>query len=228
MGVVLKSRLLGSLLSLALIGLWSGSALAAPADPAIVEARKHFEDGTKAFNLGEFDRAVKEYKAAYNAKPDPVFLYNIAQAYRLGNDLPQALFFYRSFLRNQPNTPNRHEIESRIEQLEAQVAQKSTPAPAPTPAAPTPPETPPAPAPMPAPVPAVSPPAPSPVAAVSTTPSPPPKKPLYKKGWFWGVVVGAIVVAGGVGAGVGVALTRSGAPSSELGTQKVFLLGGAR
>ena len=107
----MKLKWLGVVLAVGLLGT---AAQAAPPDAAVVEARKHFEDGTKAFNLGEFDRAIAEYKAAYNAKPDPVFLYNIAQSYRLSNDLSQALFFYRSFLRNQPNTPNRKEIEERI------------------------------------------------------------------------------------------------------------------
>src|SRR5262245_20698693 len=54
-------------------------------------ARKHYAEGTKAFNLGEFQRAITEYRAAYNAKPDPVFLYNIAQAYRLAGDLTNSL-----------------------------------------------------------------------------------------------------------------------------------------
>ncbi len=124
------------------------------------QARKHFEEGTKAFNLGEFQRAVTEYKAAYNAKPDPVFLYNIAQAYRLANDLTNALFFYRSFLRNAPDAPNRREVDGRIRTLEQQLAQQHalTQAPPNTPMGPSatttpPPATKPAPEPEPAPAP---------------------------------------------------------------------------
>jgi len=90
-------------------------------DPKAAEARAHYEEGTKAFNLGEYPRAVTEFKAAYNAKPDPLLLYNIAQSFRLGGDAAQALFFYRSFLRNMPATPNRKEVEGRIRTLEKQV-----------------------------------------------------------------------------------------------------------
>ena len=211
---------------------------AAPPDPAIVEARKHFDDGTKAFNLGEFERAVSEYKAAYNAKPDPVFLYNIAQSYRLANDLAQALFFYRSFLRNQPNTPNRKEIEERIRQIETQIAQQKTittspptttvppgtmiaptPEVAPTPTPPHPPEV--------APTPTTT------VTQLAVTPttsadiSSAPRRtdrPVYKKGWFWGAIVGGVVVVG-LGVGLGIGLTRGpNSPSSDLGNQKIFAL----
>ena len=94
-------------------------------DPKSAEARAHYEEGTKAYNLGEYPRAVTEFKAAYNAKPDPLLLYNIAQSFRLGGDATQALFFYRSFLRNMPGSPNRKEVEGRIRTLEKQIEKQA-------------------------------------------------------------------------------------------------------
>src|SRR5215475_250289 len=88
------------------------------------ELKRHFESGSKAFNLGEFKRAVEEYKAAYNIRPDPVFLYNIAQAYRLDGNLQQALFFYKGYLNNSPHAPNRKEVEGRIHELDRQIAEQ--------------------------------------------------------------------------------------------------------
>src|SRR5438876_481729 len=76
-------------------------------------ARKSYEEATKAYDLGDFKRAVEGYKAAYEAKPDPVLLYNIAQSYRLAKDFEQAIFFYRSFLRRMPDAPNRDDVEAR-------------------------------------------------------------------------------------------------------------------
>lgn len=98
-------------------------------DPQAAEARRHYEEGTKAFNLGEYPRAVTEFKAAYNAKPDPLLLYNIGQSFRLGGDAAQALFFYRSFLRNMPTAPNRKDVEGRIRALEKQVEEQKRDAP---------------------------------------------------------------------------------------------------
>jgi hypothetical protein len=113
---------------LALIAASSPSAAQAAspgADEALsAEAKRHYEEGTKAFNLAEFPRAVAEFKAAYNAKPDPLLLYNIAQAFRLGADEAQALLFYKSFLRNMPDAPNRKEVEAKIRTLEKVVAEQ--------------------------------------------------------------------------------------------------------
>jgi hypothetical protein len=206
------------------------AARAASAQPtnAGPEARRHFEEGTKAFNLGEFQRAVTEYKAAYNAKPDPVFLYNIAQAYRLGSDLANALFFYRSFLRNAPETPNRAEVERRIAALEKQIAEQKALATAPpnsavAPGTQPPPSTPEAavePKPEPRPEPAAPPP-PSPAPVIVVASAPPPT-PVYKRWWLW-TIVGVAVVGVGVGVGVGVAESGGGntIPSTHFGNTQV-------
>ncbi len=91
------------------------------------EAKKAYMDGTKYYNLGDFTKAIEHYKRAYELKPDAVFLYNIAQSYRLSNDFTQALFFYKSFLRNLPDAPNRAEVERRITEMEdAQAKAKAT------------------------------------------------------------------------------------------------------
>jgi len=143
-------------------------------DPAAVEARRHYEEGTKAFNLGEFPRAIAEFKAAYNAKDDPSLLYNIAQSFRLEGDAAQAVFFYRSFLRNMPTAPNRREVEGRIHTLEKQLEDQKKEEQKKEAAAPV------APVPDPAPVPPVvapapvAPPAPEPPPATATIPAAPP------------------------------------------------------
>lgn len=112
------------LLAAALLSL----ALAAPslADRGS-DARHHFDEGSKAYDLGDFERAIVEYKAGYEAKPDPVFLFNIAQCYRLARNLEQSLFFYRRFLLRAPEATNRGVVEARIADIERQLAaQKAT------------------------------------------------------------------------------------------------------
>jgi tetratricopeptide (TPR) repeat protein len=178
-------------------------------------AKRHFEEATKAFRLGEFSRAVEEYRAAYNAKPEPPILYNIAQAYRLAGNLEQALFFYRSYLHTLPTAENRAEVTERIAAIDQQLkAEKAVTTKPPNTLAP--------------------------VAPIETVPIPPPeanekaassrpvvveeapRRPLVKSWWLWTTVgVAAAGIALGVGLGVGLSGPAE-APASGLGAAKVF------
>lgn len=98
---------------------------AARADEGDVnEARDHYKRGTKAFELGSYEEAIKEYAAAYRLRDDPALLYNLGQASRLGNHPAEALRFFRMFLIKVPATPNRSEVEAKIEELQQIVDQQ--------------------------------------------------------------------------------------------------------
>ena len=86
------------------------------------KASEAYKEGTAAFNLGQWDKAIEAWQRGYKLKPDSVFLYNIAQAYRKAGDLDQAVFFYKNFLRNTSNAPNRDEVAGWIDQLEKEIA----------------------------------------------------------------------------------------------------------
>jgi tetratricopeptide (TPR) repeat protein len=118
-------------------------------------AKEHWERGTRFYDIGKYDDAIKEFEAAYEAKSDPAFLYNLAQSHRLAGHTNEALRLYRTYLRYVPKAPNRGDIEDRIKELEKAAADKpatepSTPATTPpattggTGAQPTTPSTPPA------------------------------------------------------------------------------------
>lgn len=77
-------------------------------------AAEQYQRGITRYNLGEFDAAVVEFKAAYELSQEPDLLFNIAQAYRLGDDYKQALFFYDAYLRLRPDAANRTDVEARI------------------------------------------------------------------------------------------------------------------
>src|SRR5262249_37006264 len=79
-----------SLLALVAV-LLAGVPHATAAETGSETAKRYFEEGTKHFQLGEFDEAIESYRAGFKAKSDPIFLYNIAQAYRLKHDFQNAL-----------------------------------------------------------------------------------------------------------------------------------------
>jgi tetratricopeptide (TPR) repeat protein len=171
-------------------------------------ARKAYSEGSRYYNLNQYAEALEAFKRAYWNYEEPSFLYNIAQCHRALKHKSEAIDFYRGYLRNAPTTPKRAEVERLIAELDAALAQEKA-------VAKSPPE-----GTLPAPTATASPPTTSaPPDAVVTTTAPPAKteKPLWKRGWLWGVVAGAAVVAAGVAIGVGVATSSPKDPSPSLG-----------
>jgi tetratricopeptide (TPR) repeat protein len=185
-----------------LLSLVTLPALAAEPAP---DAKELYRRATAQYNIGHFKEAAEEYERVFEMHPDPVLLYNIAQAYRLAGGLEEkALFFYKSFLQRAPKAPNRAEVVGRIQDLEKVLEdRKLHPKPAePVPmATPKPAETRPAPAP-----PVVQ---PAQLSGKSERPTP-----VYKKWWLW-TIVGGVVVAGVV---VGVAVGVTSQPPEFVAT----------
>jgi hypothetical protein len=100
---------------------------AAPAQAQDAEkARQLFQQGSKYYDLGQFDKAIEAWQQGYDQKPDPGFLYNIAQAYRQKQDAAKAIFFYKGYLRNSPKAHNRAEVEQKIAALQKQAGDTGT------------------------------------------------------------------------------------------------------
>lgn len=159
-------------------------------------ARTHYKKGTRAFELGHYSEAIKEYEAAYEAKDDPALLYNIGQAYRLSGNNAEALRAYKMYLHRLPEAGNADEVRGRILELQKTIdeqhAKPSIPA--------APPATEPATPPTTTPVPAVH---------ELANAQPPPvdhPRPVYKKWWFW--TTAGVVVAGGLAVGLAVGLAK--------------------
>jgi len=113
----MRQRKLAAALALVLAA-GSSSVARGSADVAI-EARQHFELGQKYFTAGDYEAAIGEFKRAYVISPAPGLLFNIAQAYRARKDNEQALFFYRSYLTEDPYATERDYVEARIDELRA-------------------------------------------------------------------------------------------------------------
>jgi tetratricopeptide (TPR) repeat protein len=89
-----------------------------------VAARAHFLSGQQYFDNGRYSEALHDFEEAYSLSQRAGFLYNIALCHeRLAHD-ESALSAYQQFLREQPETADRSDIESRIRTLEARIAQR--------------------------------------------------------------------------------------------------------
>jgi hypothetical protein len=85
--------------------------------------RAALDSTVKAFNLQEFRVALDDFRAAYTEQPDPIFLFNIAQAQRNLTQYEAAARSYRAYLNQSPNAPNRDQVLRLIEQMEKAAAE---------------------------------------------------------------------------------------------------------
>ena len=216
----------------------AGPAAAAPGTAAEEkEARELFRKAEMSFNMGKFADALGDYQAAYQAKPLPAFLFNIAQCYRNLQDYEKARFFYRRYLALDPHTTNRRLVEDLVAEMtklidkseaakaaEAKAAEakaaEAKAVEAKTAEAKTVDATPPPPAETMSPPAAEPNPAPPPAAVVVQAPAPEapvvePAPPVYKRWWFWTLV--GVVALGAAGA-TWAATRGDSTPSGSLGT----------
>lgn len=119
--------------------LWSSIAIADEAT-----ANTEYAAGQKAFRTKDYAGAATRFVAAYAADPDPVYLFNAAQAYRLARHCDEARDYYQRFLDAAPQAPNRDQVERWLAEVEACATPTAAPVlepdprPAPTPPAPVP------------------------------------------------------------------------------------------
>jgi hypothetical protein len=156
------------------------------------EIHVHYQQATRAYDLGKYQEAVDEYQKVYEIDGDPVMLYNIGQAYRLNDQPQESIHFYRRYLQRSPEARNRDDVERKIAALEKLIEERRKAAAA---VAPPPPKLEPPPPP-----PKVEPPPPPVVTPVVVAPAPPPPEPPSTTrrvlGWSMiGIGVAADVVA---------------------------------
>ncbi len=85
------------------------------------DARKVYEEATAAFGLGRYADAAEKYEQAFSMRPDPAFLYNAAQSYRLAGNKPRALELYKNCLRLYPDFANAEDARNHVAVLKKQI-----------------------------------------------------------------------------------------------------------
>jgi tetratricopeptide (TPR) repeat protein len=126
----------------------SATAAAAPARPSHGKRAKLYYDG------GDYEAAAREYQAAYDEDGQTKWLFNLGQAYRLGEQPEDALAAYRRYLELDPRGVGAADARAYVKQLEAALPHDEPRPPEPTP--------PPEPQPQPTPEPTPQPPGPTP------------------------------------------------------------------
>jgi hypothetical protein len=187
---------------------------AVPASPSAEDeaaGKRHYKRGDELFKQGRFLDAAHEFEAGFAVAPRPLFLLNIGHSYRKAQELRRARSAYEEFLKEDPKTSYRADVEDLMKTIDDALGASSLPLPAtPPPASPAPAVLAPSP-PSPSGTPTL-PPAPSPVIRAGTIDLAPPvlievdrpaaptqaSDSIFRSAWFWGAV-GAVVAAGVVG-----------------------------
>lgn len=96
--------------------LWAGFGQASAQDARAV-ARERFAAGQQLFDRGQFAESEAQFRAAYEAMPNPVVLRAIAAAQERQNNTAGAVATLQQYLAESPNATDRAEVERRIVEL---------------------------------------------------------------------------------------------------------------
>ena len=160
------------------------------ADPNERKASAHYKQGRAYFKAEVWDKALEEYKAAYQLSPKPLLLYHLATVYEKLGDKPTALDHYKRFLGEDPDSEGADEARTRVAILTRELKEAEAKA------KPKPPASQPASAPT-APPPVTKDPAPPPVTPDYVGTADPYQEDGARAKWIW-IGGGAAALAGGL------------------------------
>jgi tetratricopeptide (TPR) repeat protein len=98
--------------------------VAAVTPTAEEQARARFAEGNLAYDVGDFDKALKLFSEAYRIKPLPGFLFNMAQCHRQLGQFSRAAFFYRRYLSLLPEAPSAPVVQELVQEMEARAREQ--------------------------------------------------------------------------------------------------------
>jgi len=125
--------------ALVIVALACGIASADTSARAKADATAAYQEGQRRYLDEDYVGAAVQFEIAYSKDPDPAYLFNIAQAYRLAKQCARAAEFYRTFLEKAAQPPNADAVRGYITEMDACTQAKQSPIASPPPPAPPPP-----------------------------------------------------------------------------------------
>jgi len=84
----------------------------------VAVANRHLAAALTGFRAHHYEDAIREFEAANRAAPSADFEYNIARCHELLSHYAEAVDYYRRYLRDKVDPPDRAAVESRITDLQ--------------------------------------------------------------------------------------------------------------
>jgi tetratricopeptide (TPR) repeat protein len=94
------------------------SRIAVADTPDANAGRKLFAEGQELYTKSDYDAAAAKFELAYAKDPDPAYMFNLAQAHRLGKRCARAASDYRTFLSLVSDPPNEAEVKIYIRDMD--------------------------------------------------------------------------------------------------------------
>ena len=82
---------------------------------------QRYQRAVTMYNTGQYDKAIEEFQGLYELKPQPILLFNLAQAHRKAGHKAQALDLYERYLREAPNSDLSNETTGYVSELKKQI-----------------------------------------------------------------------------------------------------------
>src|SRR6266536_5056803 len=141
----LTRRRLAPVLAAALVLVAARPAVPAPAAPAapaaeeatpdksLGAAKEAFESAQSAFVRGEYAVAAERFLSAYEHKPYPAFLFNVAVSFEKAKQLEKAKQYFQRYLEVDPNANDAAQVKLRLDVINQLLAPPPLPPPPPPP-----------------------------------------------------------------------------------------------
>lgn len=94
----------------------------AAAEDDVSDAREHFRRGMRLIAEDQYAKGISELERAYELRPHPSVLYNIARAYTETGKYRKAIRYHERYLETDP--PDRAKVEGFIEALRRQLERR--------------------------------------------------------------------------------------------------------
>jgi len=96
-------------------------------DASARAARQLFAEGQAEYAKGDYRAAAAKFEAAFAKDPDPAYVFNLGQAYRLAKNCARAAATYRKLLELSPGAANADEVRAYIREMDACTASEPVP-----------------------------------------------------------------------------------------------------
>lgn len=97
------------------------ASIAGAAGPGEKEARAAALEAKKAFDLGDYAKAIEQYESAYRLKAAPGLLFNLGQSHRKAGNLDRATFYFRRYLETDPPAAQAKATEDVLAEVEKEL-----------------------------------------------------------------------------------------------------------